>query len=102
MSLHANCNYCVINDDNVTTGKVLDTGISATATGLLCGLDINSGKMGLWFIAEGVVDPVKAGTYFAYVKDTASKLNLYFEGGTLRIQNNLGATLYLYVKFEGF
>jgi hypothetical protein len=35
------------------------------------------------------------------VKDTASKVNIYFEGGTLNVQNNTAAEAIVTVKYAG-
>ena len=100
MPKYRNLEHCVINSDNVQPNAVINTEINDTAIGLLWGCEVNSGKMGFYFIMKGEIMPVKAAAQLSEVKDTAGKLNLYFEGGTLKFQNKLGSTLYLYVKFE--
>jgi len=96
-----NAEYCVINDDNVLNNAILDTGIPDSAIGLLWGCDVTSGNMGFYFVGKGQFTAIAASTYLSGTKDTANKINFYFEGGTLKIQNKIGSTRYLYVKFEG-
>ncbi len=96
-----NKEFCIINDDNFLNNAVLDTGITTAAIGQLWGIDVNSAYQGLYFVGKGTFTAIAASTFLSGVKDTAGKINFYFEGGTLKVQNKLGTTRYLYVKFEG-
>ncbi len=101
MPLLTNAEYCVINDDNFLSNAVLETGIPVTAIGQLWGIEVNSGYQGLYFVSKGTFTAIAANPYLSGVKDTANKINFYFEDGTLKVQNKLATTRYLYVKFEG-
>jgi len=92
---------CIINDDNVQPNTILDTGITNAAVGQLWGVDVTSGYQGMYLIGKGTILQVAASTFLSMVKDTPNKINIYFNGGTLKIQNKLGSVRYLYVKFEG-
>lgn len=101
MPLLRNAECCIINDDDFQSNAVLDTGIPDTAIGQLWGIEVNSGYQGLYFVSKGTFTAIAASPYLSGVKDTAGKINFYFEGGTLKAQNKLATTRYLYVKFEG-
>ena len=51
--------------------------------------------------AGGTSTPTKlsGAASIAVAKDTASKLNIYFEGGVLKVQNNLAAEVEVSIKF---
>ncbi len=96
-----NAEQCIINDDNFLSNAILDTLIPDTAIGQLWAIEVNSGYQGLYFVAKGTFSAIAASPYLSGVKDTANKINFYFEGGSLKVQNKLATTRYLYVKFEG-
>jgi len=101
MPLYENGPNCIINDGNVQPNTILDTGINAAAVGQLWGVDVNSGYQGMYLVGKGTILLVAADSHLSLIKDTANKINIYFESGALKIQNKLGSTRYLYVKFEG-
>lgn len=64
-------------------------------SGLMIINDHNNGAVGVFTLGGNVVTAISAGANFSTVKDTASKLNLYFDSpsGLYRLQNNRGATI---------
>lgn len=64
---------------------------SNSSYGLVFARETVTGKGGIFRVEAGTIYKVDADSSFEITKDTASKINIYFDGGYLRIQNKTGS-----------
>lgn len=89
-------------NEPLATGGLRVTDIGNLAFGLVKVFETSRQQFAFLVVVGGAVSIVVPNAFVSLVKDTAGKLNFYFEGGALRIQNKTAYDLHLYVDFDGF
>jgi hypothetical protein len=84
----------------VEVNGVFLTGIKENC-GTLFIRDVTNSKVGIFRIEGTTIVSVSANAIYSITKDTASKLNAYWETGQFKVQNKTAAVVSLRVAFLG-
>ncbi len=92
-------------EESIAANGILVTDLWSKASGILIiGAAGALNAAGLWMLTrDGVSDinEISAAALFTNTKDTAGKINIYYESGTVNIQNKTSVTQTVWVGFFG-